>query len=243
MTIINNWYISACTSEVPPQMFFDEGTFYVPVDPKWEESDNLYHYAEYRLTLPINYEIPAAVSDMLARKLNMSNEWYKSQEDKIKESIKILNGGFINDKTNLEESVQTARAAMIASRDFVPDIVALQNEVLYDMWLVDTDYIGNNTATTDNPANIVKDENGDLYRCLISHKSLESWTPKDSSSLWVKITDPTIEYPEWIQPITSEDSYNEGDKVSHNGKKYISKINGNTTEPGFDERWWEEVVE
>lgn len=49
------------------------------------------------------------------------------------------------------------------------------------------------------------------------------------------------EYKEWVQPSGVHDAYDEGDKVTHNGKRYISKINGNTTEPGSDPRWWEEV--
>lgn len=49
------------------------------------------------------------------------------------------------------------------------------------------------------------------------------------------------EYKEWVQPSGAHDAYDEGDKVTHNGKRYISKINGNTTEPGSDPRWWEEV--
>lgn len=49
------------------------------------------------------------------------------------------------------------------------------------------------------------------------------------------------EYKEWVQPSGAYDAYDEGDKVTHNGKRYISKINGNTTEPGSDPRWWEEV--
>lgn len=42
--------------------------------------------------------------------------------------------------------------------------------------------------------------------------------------------------------INEHDAYNTGDKCTYQGKKYISKINGNTTIPGSDNRYWEEVV-
>lgn len=32
-------------------------------------------------------------------------------------------------------------------------------------------------------------------------------------------------------------------KVTHNGERYISQIDANTTEPGTDERWWKKVEE
>ena len=51
-----------------------------------------------------------------------------------------------------------------------------------------------------------------------------------------------MQYKTGIQPTGSHDAYGLGAKVSHNGKRYISQIPNNTTEPGTDERWWKEVV-
>ena len=45
------------------------------------------------------------------------------------------------------------------------------------------------------------------------------------------------------RPSGAHDAYNTGDKVTHNGKQYTSQIDGNTTEPGTDERWWSETKE
>lgn len=53
--------------------------------------------------------------------------------------------------------------------------------------------------------------------------------------------DPADEYPEWVQPTGAHDAYALGAKITHNGKRYISQIPNNTTEPGTDERWWKEV--
>ena len=82
-----------------------------------------------------------------------------------------------------------------------------------------------------------------FYKVLQNHKSQADWTPDTASGLYVEIPDPSIEYPEWKLPTGAHDSYNIGDKVTYENKKYISKINGNTTVPGSDDRYWELVEE
>ena len=71
-----------------------------------------------------------------------------------------------------------------------------------------------------------------LYRCLTEHTSQESWKPDAAPSLWVRIDDPAIEWPEWRQPTGSTDAYPKGAKVSHNGKHWISNVDANVWEPG-----------
>ena len=73
---------------------------------------------------------------------------------------------------------------------------------------------------------------GTLYKCLTAHTSEETWTPDSSPSLWVRIDDPAIEWPAWIQPTGSADAYPQGAKVTHNEKHWISDIDGNVWEPG-----------
>lgn len=80
---------------------------------------------------------------------------------------------------------------------------------------------------------------GVLYRCVQDHTSQNSWTPAAAHSLWALISDPTQEYPEWIQPTGAHDAYSMGDKVSHNEKHWISDINANVYEPGV--YGWTEV--
>lgn len=86
-------------------------------------------------------------------------------------------------------------------------------------------------------------ENNKFYKVLQNHTSQSDWTPDTASSLYVEISDPSIEWPEWKQPTGAHDAYSVGDKVSYNKEHYISQINGNTTVPGSDERWWKKVVE
>ena len=79
-----------------------------------------------------------------------------------------------------------------------------------------------------------------LYKCLQSHTSQPAWNPIDASSLWVRVDDPTEEWPEWRQPLGSTDAYPAGYKVSHNGKHWISDVDNNTWEPGVY-GWTEQV--
>ena len=51
-------------------------------------------------------------------------------------------------------------------------------------------------------------------------------------SLWVSISDPAEEWPEWSQPLGEHDAYSKGAKVSHNGKHWISDLDANVWEPG-----------
>ena len=76
MTIPNNWYISDCTSEVYPTSKMDAGTFYLPVNIRYQEEDKTYIYQEYRFTMPINYDVPAEVSDALAEQLDIYSKQF-----------------------------------------------------------------------------------------------------------------------------------------------------------------------
>lgn len=70
-----------------------------------------------------------------------------------------------------------------------------------------------------------------LFRCLTEHDSLDSWTPENSPSLWVGISDPNEEYPLWSQPIGSTDAYMKGDKVTYDNKHWVSDYDNNTWTP------------
>ena len=73
---------------------------------------------------------------------------------------------------------------------------------------------------------------GKLWRCLQDHTSQNGWEPDIAPSLWAKvlIPDETV-VPEWEQP-DSTNPYSAGDKVSHNGKTWVSDIDNNVWEPG-----------
>lgn len=79
----------------------------------------------------------------------------------------------------------------------------------------------------------------ELFKCLTEHTSQTSWTPFESPSLWVRIDDPREEFPEWRQPAGATDAYTKGYQVSHNGKHWVSEMDGNVWEPGV--YGWKEV--
>ena len=90
--------------------------------------------------------------------------------------------------SNILEVARQARAAMVAARKYVPDTVAIQNTMLYDPWDPNgREYVGKDKATEDNPASIVRGDDGYLYRCLTSHTSQADWAPGAAPSLWVRI--------------------------------------------------------
>ena len=82
---------------------------------------------------------------------------------------------------------------------------------------------------------------GILYTVLQAHTSQPTWTPTDAPSLFAKvlIPDPTV-IPEWEQP-DSTNPFMKGNKVTHNGKTWISDIDNNVWEPGV--YGWHEVAE
>ena len=83
-------------------------------------------------------------------------------------------------------------------------------------------------------------DDGILYTVLQAHTSQPDWKPAAAPSLFAKvlIPDPTV-VPEWEQP-DSTNPYAKNDKVTHNGKTWVSDIDGNVWEPGV--YGWTEVV-
>lgn len=70
-----------------------------------------------------------------------------------------------------------------------------------------------------------------FYKVLQKHTSQTDWTPDTASSLYVEIADPSNEYPEFKQPTGAHDAYAKGDKVTFEGKHYISLIDANVYSP------------
>ena len=104
----------------------------------------------------------------------------------------------------------------------LPDADALQAVELFPKWSDSAEYFTDDRVRYD----------GTLYKCLQDHTAQPVWTPADAVSLWVRVDDPSIEWPEWVQPTGSTDAYRIGAKVSHNGKHWINTLDYNTYEPG-----------
>lgn len=123
-----------------------------------------------------------------------------------------------------EEMDVVASIAFVALAEIggIDDVTAGEHVDLFAPWEPGVKYeVGN-----------LRKYNARLYRCIQSHVSQADWTPDVAVSEWVKAADPTEEWPEWSQPVGAADAYSEGDKVSHNGKRWISKVSANVWEPG-----------
>lgn len=73
--------------------------------------------------------------------------------------------------------------------------------------------------------------NDKFYKVLQDHTSQSDWTPDTATSLYVEIADPSNEYSEFVQPSGAHDAYAKGDKVTFEGKHYVSLIDANVYSP------------
>ena len=121
--------------------------------------------------------------------------------------------------------------SLLAMRTGAPDELALSAPAVYETWTPDDVYgVGQRVLY-----------NNVLYSVLTGHTAQVGWEPDVAPSLFAKvlIPDGTI-IPEWEQP-ESTNPYKKGDKVTHNGKVWVSDVDNNTWEPGV--YGWTEVVE
>ena len=81
--------------------------------------------------------------------------------------------------------------------------------------------------------------NDDLYRVNQDHTTQDDWTPNITPALFTKIS--LEEWPEWVQPTGAQDAYNKGDKVSDEGKHWISEMDGNIWKPGTVAGAWSKI--
>ncbi len=80
--------------------------------------------------------------------------------------------------------------------------------------------------------------NGVLYRVVQAHTSQADWTPDITPALFVVVS--LDEWPEFVQPTGAHDAYKKGDKVTFEGKHYISLIDANVYSPTAYPAGWKE---
>ena len=108
--------------------------------------------------------------------------------------------------------------------------MSLQVPNLYPTWKVETNYSVDDRVLY----------NGVLYKVLQEHTSQADWTPNVAPSLFTKVLIPDENViPEWEQP-DSTNPYMTGDKVSHNGKTWVSTVDNNVWEPSV--YGWETII-
>ena len=133
----------------------------------------------------------------------------------------------------LQAAEQFRRALQMFATTLTED-QALEVATIYEPWdfgkaYAVGDYLTYGTNSVGDPQ---------LYKVAQAHISQENWTPDKVPSIYVPIGLDDSGYPVWAAPTGAHDAYNIGDIVNYNGTLYESLINGNTTIPGSDERYW-----
>lgn len=213
---MDNYYVSERTSPKKPVITSTLAWLFAPQNIE-ELEDGTYQFDEYRLRLPMNYEVPPGVAKAVC-------EAQKETQVVTNEYLKIYNCILGND-----QSVNLARARELRSvithnaQATQTDEEALRTPELYDEW------DGESKSYT---AGLRLRYKGILYKVLQDHTSQSDWTPDTSPSLYTKVLIPDENViPAWEQP-DSTNAYMTGDKVTHNDKTWISDIDNNTWEPG-----------
>lgn len=129
------------------------------------------------------------------------------------------------------EHARKLRELIVKISEILSDEEALEGIELFPKWEVNKDYIKDQRISYE----------GLLYKLIPdTHHSQADWPPDITPAIWKRVDDPTEEWPEWRQPQGAHDAYEDGAKVSHNGKHWINTYgDGNIWEPGV--YGWDQV--
>lgn len=141
--------------------------------------------------------------------------------------------GAVRQETAPTQKAATVMFRALAQTDVITPTDALDNAGMFPMW---SDFIGQRAEDGSYW------RHGDkLYRVNAGqgHTIQADWPPDQAASLFSLAANPAEEWPEWIQPTGAHNAYAVGDKVTHDGKRWISTADNNTWMPG--EYGWKEV--
>ena len=143
--------------------------------------------------------------------------------------------GLVFRKTLISETELMEVSALVfvqmAQDGTLDDVTISEHPSLFPTW----------TPNWTGKAGTILMDEGKLYKSIHDvTNTAQNTKPSATPSMWTPISDPTQEYPEWVQPIGAHDAYTQGATVSHNGKNWISDIDGNVWEPGV--YGWREVT-
>jgi len=126
---------------------------------------------------------------------------------------------------NIIEQARKIRADMNAVIATLTDEQGLELIALFEPWALKAYAVGDRVRHGDK-----------LYKCVQAHTAQDNWTPDATPALWTPIS--VEEYPLWVQPTGAQDAYMTGDKVTFEGKRYISVIDNNTWSPTAYPQGW-----
>ena len=146
----------------------------------------------------------------------------KTEQDYISEAIS---------RTDTEDgviSLSAAKRLLYSLSDFDSDEERLANILLHPYWRPMINVV---------IGEVYSDE-GKLYKVIQAHTTSLEWHPDITPALFNEISED--EYPEWVRPTGAHDAYMTGDKVTFEGKKYISLADNNVYSPTEYPLWWQE---
>lgn len=127
------------------------------------------------------------------------------------------------------DAAQIVRNAMDTAGAMLTDEQAATVAVMFPAWKTETEYSAGDRVLY----------SGILYKVLQAHTSQETWTPDAAVSLFARVLLPEPDaLPAWEQP-ESTNPYMTGDRVTHDGKAWVSTLDNNVWEPGV--YGWEEI--
>ena len=128
----------------------------------------------------------------------------------------------------LTERARELRPYIEKAATNLPDEDALQAVELFPQWATGHAYAVDERLQYKNV----------LYRVVQAHTSQVDWTPDKTPALFVVVS--LDEWPEFVQPTGAHDAYKKGDKVTFEGKHYISLIDANVYSPAAYPAGWKE---
>lgn len=85
--------------------------------------------------------------------------------------------------------------------------------------------------------------NGALYKVIQAHTSQAGWEPTQVPALFVRLSEPEDEWPDFVQPTGAHDVYMTGDKVTYDDVHYICKADNVAHSPEDLPDAWEKQEE
>lgn len=132
-------------------------------------------------------------------------------------------------KKELATALQINRLLQMSVQGMtLSDDEAMQVADLYLEWTAKKKYLKNSIVKY----GLNADGETQLYKVTVEHVSQEQYPPDTDITHYSKIGFTEDGVSIWTQPLGSHDAYAKGDTVSHNGKIWISDVDGNVWEPG-----------
>lgn len=151
----------------------------------------------------------------------------EEEVDKLKSLSSALVGGEEEDKDEVLVAASLNHALQLFAKN-LPEQQALEIAAIYPRWIPNQEYQINDVVRYGkNP-----DNEPQIYRVEQAHTSQPDWTPDKTAALFTKLGFEEDGTAVWVQPLGAHDAYQLNDIVSHNGKNWISTVDGNTWEPG-----------